>query len=48
VIYDAIAAHDEPRAHQEMERLETLYLAAMRTQFPVEIRKVISWADAIA
>jgi len=46
-IHQAIAAHDEATAYAEMERLETGYLALMRTRYPAEIRKVISWADSI-
>lgn len=47
VIYEAVAAHDEDAAYREMTLLEGGYLATLRANYPDEIRRIVSWADAI-
>jgi GntR family transcriptional repressor for pyruvate dehydrogenase complex len=47
VIHAAIARHDEARARREMQRLEEGYLETMRSEYPRELHRVVSWADAI-
>lgn len=44
-VRNAIAARDDARAFKALRQLETDYLRTMRSEYPREIAKTVSWSD---